>query len=116
MNFGLPRCKTGDIAMFERDTEGYVGGRLYTVQKGTFCYVVGMDWKSSAKLMSWFWHIAHFKVSSPFGGYIGTVTGAADAVLRPIRPGDEDEVLRVAGKPAQRDDTLRPKKQVEHSR
>lgn len=40
-----------------------------------------------------------------------------DKYLRPIRGVDgEDEMLRIAGKPQQRDETLMPRKQMEHAR
>jgi hypothetical protein len=40
----------------------------------------------------------------------------ADIDLRPLRPSDdEDETLRIAGWPQQRDETLSPKRQVEHT-
>lgn len=40
-----------------------------------------------------------------------------DEYLKRIRPSDgEDEMLRIAGKPAERDETLAPKPQVEHAR
>lgn len=109
-----PNCRKGDVVMFKRDAFGTFGGAKFTMPRGTFSFVLGLDWKESMFRRAWHWHIEPSRLPSQDGLCIGLVTGASDDVLKPIRPGDgEDEILRIAGKPVHRPTIAR---QSEHSR
>lgn len=95
--------------MFRKYSAGYHEGVEYRIAKGTFVYILGIDWKQTLKRRKWWWRVEEFRVRSVNGRYTGDVDSVVDALLRPIRPGDgEDEILRIAGKPVSKEDSCKP--------
>lgn len=110
-------CKKGDVAEFIVEGRGQIDGIEFRARKGSYVYILGLAWATSMKERSIWWRIEPARIRSCDGRHTASFTEAADRALRPIRPGDgEDEMLRIAGKPQQRDETLMPRKQMEHAR
>ncbi len=110
--------KPGQLAMFRPGYEN--AGRVVRVveedREPLLQMVKQTLWWSCEALQ----HIRRFKgfgntEQPPFPP--GSMVPVPDSALMPLHDGDgEDEILRIAGKPVQRDETLTPRRQVEHAR
>jgi len=103
-------CKPGDIAFVVGPTTGVAKGlagyeeTFDWLPRGSIVEVVSFAWLSTAKHRRVMWNVTPKKVAVSLKCGISCsakVVAVADCILKPIRPGDgEDEMLRIAGRPA----------------
>lgn len=115
----MTNVKPGQLAMFKpgNDNAGRIVRVIERDSDPRLLKIVDCVWWSCEALQ----HVKKWRgglTTEPIGYFApGERCPVTDSVLMPLHDGDgEDEILRIVGKPQQRDTTLTPRKQLEHVR